>query len=1679
MKKVLFMLLAVVVLASCSFALADDKYARITKYSDAYLEPEEDELFYAGRFSISGAVRVIRDVSDEWSEIEYMFSQDNADPEPRRVYVKTSALIPWESYENDTPDINKIVSPSAASAQEQPSTFDESLLVDMNYVPQRSRESALEVSCTNRTKTVGEGSDFRDALTVQTGSTYSGGTRIVFTPDVKINGETQYPIDANAINLLVSENKTYRIDNVYITDKKVIAGLRFILENSPPYKVYTSYPSDYVEASRTASALAIRAFMKDTLSQDDWLDIYSGIVPYDINAFSLDYMGYMYWLYKNAMIRYSEYEDVESPYLSTDIQGEPTESNGIFLFDVRVTTNAEGGWKIDKKSLSANVTDIKNAEENENYYMGSNGTRIITVEIREDAAGEEIELPILFNSDNEDGPALQIKTPEEDGNPVLVSLSSQNESNPARILRIQMPSASRVTFTSVQKENEQPLANVSITITSDKGRKYYLTSDESGIADCVLFPGKYTYSVVNTPEGFEASEHGSLNVTADQNITLAFTEKTYTLHVRIEDLVTKELIQQKAEVSLYTPGNTSEPLWNGTTETGEIVIDGLKAGRYLVHQDTELSKHEAASDVTVLLGKGNNTCVISNPPLSGYLAIYAYRVKTEAAVEGLEVNVYNSDNTLVETLVTDSTGNAISKRIPAGTYTVVASRTPDGFTVRDETALKRTETVKYNKTTASKWGLIRKQYNISIYVREQSGIDKFNAYETPRESGMCDLNGSVFQLIAAEPIQGNLQSYSTGDVVFTFPEISSKNAFTSGNIIFPGKYILHESKSSPGYKPAEDMEIQITKNKNSYEFHVLKTPFTSSITITDNDADGKAKAGIVYRLYSAKYYSYDMARAGYRYTVETDENGKAVIDGVCYGKWILTRVGETKKEKSHNTSFEILAPGIIEFRYVNGIPGSTVRVDVTDSRGQAVSTSAFYQVYSSDGTLIQSGTENSQIEIIGSGTLPMTLQEGDYILKEVTPPEGFESSSDIPFSVKNESDAVSVTVTHSPQKKSLAVRVLIPEFGEPAEYSYNDAQYRTVQYKTNYRPVENVSVIGLTAPFHTAFRVKTIQDGNIITPPIDVGTYYILAGDIPQGYTAANLPEKINTSQGTEKLAYVDIRLALKPSAILFYLHDASQEGENGSIYGLYAGLLGTAPIDGGQAPMAIQRAKNGMVSFFGEYPPGDYYVAPVADMDGTPQADACTPVHITAPGTCVSIDEKDPSIFEIKAGVIDSETQSPISDAYITLSDISGEIYSGYTDEAQNFIDLKPGTYYIRTILAPEGYAINPNTYTFDVKDDGSVTGTAYVPLKPVCIQIKVQDTNGPVKGSTLAMRNLDSGMQYTARSGDDGIARFTGVQYGNYEIAECFPADGYQMSSTVVRLKIDGLYQNAETPSATLNTIPNSLYCAVYATDGEPIRSAGIELVNNYGNILECVVTNENGAAFFNGIPFGSYKVRLRDVPGEFLRPDYEYTLVVGNKTRGCINKQFVFACHRKIMEYRLSVGKENMPVYGAEFAMVRKDDASIVERAKTDSDGRFAFDEFDYGVYVIREVYAPEGTAKVEDIEIAIDSEWAREPEKQLKTAYNYFALECYDNKGHPLPGVFFTMRNTDTGEKISGGSDGEGNVRFNHLKLGTYEVTVAIAPEAYVPSDEKLTVLLTESYSPAETPYRVIIKAKESE
>lgn len=301
-----------------------------------------------------------------------------------------------------------------------------------------------------------------------------------------------------------------------------------------------------------------------------------------------------------------------------------------------------------------------------------------------------------------------------------------------------------------------------------------------------------------------------------------------------------------------------------TNEDGIALFENLYQGEYKIKEEVANENYEINTEFININLKYNEQIVkeITNRHKKGSLKITKIDKDDKTlTLGGIEFELYDSNNKLIKTVITDANGEALIKNINIGEYVLKETKTKREYNL----CIDKNIVVEWNKLTDLKIENEKKKGRIKIIKedKEESEI-KLEGVEFQ----IIDVNGKVVETLFTDK---NGEAISSKLLIGNY---KVKEVGLGKNL----NYIINSHEYDILVKNNETIQIKIQNEHKKGNLKIIKV---------DKDDNSLTLGGIEFELIDEKGKVID--------SLITDANGEAKIDNINVGKYTLKET-ETKKE---------------------------------------------------------------------------------------------------------------------------------------------------------------------------------------------------------------------------------------------------------------------------------------------------------------------------------------------------------------------------------------------------------------------------------------------------------------------------------------------------------------------------------------------------------------------------------------------------------------------------------------------------------------------------------------------------------------------------------------------------------------------------------------------------------------
>ncbi|MBO3408564.1 SpaA isopeptide-forming pilin-related protein, partial [Clostridium perfringens] len=959
-------------------------------------------------------------------------------------------------------------------------------------------------------------------------------------------------------------------------------------------------------------------------------------------------------------------------------------------------------------------------------------------------------------------------------------------------------------------------------------------------------PAEYTIHEVEAPQGYLVTN--PVNVTVKPN-KVSIAEMTDTqIKGKIQVLKVDEETNtplQGAEFEITQDGKHIETIT--TDENGIATSSLLPFGNYLVKEIKAPAKYVLnGEEHPVTISENGKTIEIThtNRVIKGKVAVK----KTDSEIadlnlEGAEFTIYDNNKNSVATITTNKEGYAESEPLNYGTYTMQETKAPKGYLLS-------------NKVWDINITEDGKVYSYDITNDVIKG--KLQIVKVDSENEEKPVEGAGFDVIAV-----NVNGIEEGTVVDHV--VTDKDGFAYTKDLRYGDYKFHETDTPKGYwKSDKDYSFSITENGKTYVKYVKNSPIQAKVRVIKVDSkDGKPLKGVKFQIRNTdtkklvEFTNFIGIIPMKTTTLETNKNGELVTpQNLAYGNYLLEEVEPLEGYiKANPIPFKIDENAVLEeikdlgAIYTKKVSNDRITANMEllklDKETNKPLSNIEFKVTALDG-FMKGQTWNLKSDDKGLVSLK-GLEYGNYRVDEVKTLWNYVLNKEpIFFSVKENGKTIKLEMTNKKIRGSVELFKFDKDTNRPLEgvkFDLLNGDKKVGTYITD--NTGKITVNNLEAGNYTWVEVEAIDHYNKVDKKYDFNIYKdgqlekidvantVKTGgldfsktDVTTGDTIDGAKVKITGLEPQNK--HINIEFTSSKEGNKFNLPEGKYTFEETLAPEEYRinKEVGTFEIKDGQitkANLKDERKQGDLIFTKTDVTTGKVIEGAKIKITCTEGLSEGKVIEFTSSedGNKFTLDEgkytfeeisapngyrinKEVGTFEIKDGEItkanlknerkqgdleftktDVTTGKVIEGAKIKITCIEG-LSEGKVIEFTSFNDvnkftLDEGKYTFEEISAPNGYEINKEVGTFEIKD-GQVTKANLKDERTTGVLefTKTDVATGEIlEGAKIkieCLEGLDQGKVIEFTSSKEGN-KFT-LAKGKYRISETQAPNGYELT-------------------------------------------------------------------------------------------------------------------------------------------------------------------------------------------------------------------------------------------------------------------------------------------------------------
>ena len=711
------------------------------------------------------------------------------------------------------------------------------------------------------------------------------------------------------------------------------------------------------------------------------------------------------------------------------------------------------------------------------------------------------------------------------------------------------------------------------------------------------------------------------------------------------------------------------------------------------------------------------------------------------------------------------------------------------------------------------------------------------------------------------------------------------------------------------------------------------------------------------------------------------------------------------------------------------VPGQ-VQVVKTNENGDVLA-GAKFKLMQNDKVIATGTTDES-----GKVTFP-NVPRGDYQVIEDQAPTGYLVSDQ----KQNVSVTDSKTSTVKFVDKIIKGKIRVTKEDSKTGEKLAGAEFQVTNKATN-KVVQTIT---------------TGQDGTATTGDLPYGEYIIKETKAPDKYT---LNGKEYVASISENGKIVDLNVG--NNIITGKIQVTKEDSETGAkLAGAEFQVINKAT---NKVVQTLTTGQDGTATT-GDLPYGQYIIketkAPAKyTLNGEQHV-----ATIDKNGVVVKITHKD-TIFKgkIKITKEDAETGAKLAGAeFQVVNKATNKVVQTITtgqDGTATTGDLPYGQYIIKETKAPAKYTLNGEQHAATIDKNGALVEVTHKDtIMKSSVQVTKEDAETGSKLAGAEFQVIDKATNkvvQTITTDKNGLATANNLPFGEYLIKETKAPAGYTLNSETHNINVN---KDGEVVKITHKDriIKSKVQVTKEDTEtGAKLAGAKFQVIDKATDkVVQTIVTDKNGIATTNDLPFGQYIVKEVQSPDKYTLNNVTHDVNVSK------DGEVIKITHQdRIIKSKIQVTKEDAEtgakLAGAEFQVIDKATNKVVQTITTESNGIATTNDLPFGEYLIKEIKAPKGytlNGETHDVNVNKDGEVIKLTHKDriIKSSIEVSKVDM--ETGAKLEGAKFQIIDKASGQAIKTiTTDKNGIARANDLPFGQYAVKEVQSPDKYTLNGE---------------------------
>ncbi|MFR5644021.1 MAG: collagen binding domain-containing protein, partial [Clostridium paraputrificum] len=518
---------------------------------------------------------------------------------------------------------------------------------------------------------------------------------------------------------------------------------------------------------------------------------------------------------------------------------------------------------------------------------------------------------------------------------------------------------------------------------------------------------------------------------------------------------------------------------------------------------------------------------------------------------------------------------------------------------------------------------------------------------------------------------------------------------------------------------------------------------------------------------------------------------------------------------------------------------------------------AVFEVKDSQGTVVDTITTGEN----GVGT-SKELPYGSYTVAEVSAPEGYELSEESK-NVTIDSNGQTIGLTFENTKILGNISILkVDSIDEDvklsgAVFEVNDSEGTVVD------------------------TVTTDENGVGTSKELPYGSYTVTEVTAPTGYELSEESKNVTIDSNGETIELTFENTKLLGSILI---EKVDSEDSELKLEGAEFKVINS----NGEEVGNIVTGEDGKGSL-GNLPYGEYTLMETKAPDGYELSLDLIVVEVNSETEVYKTITNTKILGKISILKVDSDDEDvKLSGAVFEVKDFQGTVVDTITTD-ENGVgtskELPYGSYTVTELTAPTGYELSEESKNVTIDSNGQTIALTFENTKILgkisILKVDSADENVKLPGAVFEVKDSEGTVVDTITTDENGVGASKELPYGSYTLTEVTAPTGYELSEESKNVTIDSNGQTIELTFENTKILGKISILKVDSID-ESIKLSGaeFEIRDLEGNILDTLITNEEGVANSIQLPYGSYIVIETKAPEGYVLNDFSENVTINNE-------------------------------------------------------------------------------------------------------------------------------------------------------------------------------------------------------